>query len=173
MSAKYTSCVRQSRKREEKESRIINSHLGSSRHHQGVGVDGECISEMRNTESDVDYQRNAREYQEAKKLILELEELEKLKGEAAAATRVNDKTLDERKRDVVVARATKQRRPSGDAALSESSALIKESIDESAKGLTLNGSAHLAKLDLHATKTRILESIDHMLDTMNNTKVNI
>ncbi|XP_029157160.1 uncharacterized protein LOC114929691 isoform X2 [Nylanderia fulva] len=171
MSAKYASCVRQSRKREEKESRIINPHLRSSRY-QGVGGNGEYISEMRNTESDVDYQRNTREYQEARKLILEFEELERLKGETAAVTRVNednDKRLDGRKRDVV-ARATKQKRPSGDAASNESSALIKESIEESAKKLTLNGPAHLPKLDLHATKTRILESIDHMLDTMDNAK---
>ncbi|KMQ95076.1 hypothetical protein RF55_4729 [Lasius niger] len=168
VSAKYAPCVRQSRKREEKESRIINPHLGSSRRHQGVGGDGEYIAEMRNVESDVDCRRNARQYQEARKLVLELEELERLRmtGEATAATRVNEdeKRLDGRRHDVV-ARATKQKR-SGD----ESSALIKESIDGSAKKLALNGPAHLAKLDLHATKTRILESIDHMLDTMDDAK---
>jgi len=130
---------------------------------------------MRNLESDVDCRRNTREYQEARKLVLELEELERLKmradEEATAVTRVNedDKRLDRRRHDVI-ARTMKQRRSAGDAtAMTEPSALIKESIDGSAK--KLNGPTHLAKLDLHATKTGILESIDHMLGTMDNAKV--
>lgn len=91
-------------------------------------------------------------------------------GEATAVTRVNedDKKLDRRRHDVV-ARMTKQKRSGDAAATSEQSALIKESIDGSAK--KLNEPTHLAKLDLHATKTRILESIDHMLGTMDDVKV--
>lgn len=139
--------------------------------HQGVGGDGEYISEMRNMDSDVDCRRNARDYQEARKLVLELEELERLKmrADGEVVTRVNedDKRLDRRRHDVI-ARTTKQKRSAGDAtAVAEPSALIKESIDGSAK--KLNGPAH--KLDLHATKTRILESIDHMLGTMDDAKV--
>lgn len=139
--------------------------------HQGVGGDGEYISEMRNLESDVDC-RNTREYQEARKLVLELEELERLKMRAdeEAMTRINedDKRPDKRRHDVIA--RTKQKKSAGDAtAVTESPALIKESIDGSAK--KLNGPTHLAKLDLHVTKTRILESIDHMLNTMDNAKV--
>lgn len=169
---RYAPCVRQSRKREEKESRITNPHVGLKRH-QGIGGDGEYISEMKNMESDVDCRRNTRDYQDARKLVLEFEELERLKmrtdGEVTAVTRVNedDKRLD-RRRHNVIARTTKQKRSAGDAmATTEPSALIKESIDGSAK--KLNGPTH--KLDLHATKTRILESIDHMLGTMDDTKV--
>lgn len=172
VSAKYTPSVRQQRKREEKEPRIINPHLALKRH-QGISGDGEYISEMRNLESDVDCRRNTREYQEARKLVLELEELERLKmraDEEATMTRINedDKRLDRRRHDVI-ARTMKQKRSAGDAtAFTEPSALIKESIDGSTK--KLNGPTHLAKLDLHATKTRILESIDHMLGTMDNAK---
>ncbi|XP_072760038.1 uncharacterized protein [Anoplolepis gracilipes] len=173
VSTKYASRLRQ-KKREEKESRVTNPQLGS-RHHQGVGGDGEYIAEMRSIESDVDCRRNAHDYQEqTRKLVLELEELERLKmkgdGEATAVKRVNDdnRKLDRRKHDVVV-KTTKQKR-SGDGAVSSepSVLLIKESIDGSTK--KLNKPTHLANLDLHATKTRILESIDHILGTMDDTK---
>ncbi|KAM0730691.1 hypothetical protein ACS0PU_003020 [Formica fusca] len=169
VSTKYAPCIRQSKKREEKESHIINPHLGSKRY-QGVIGDGEYITEMRNIESDIDCRRNAREYQETRKLVLELERLKmRGDGEATAVTRVNEdgKKLDRRRHDVVT-RMTKQKRSGDAAATSEQSALIKESIDGSAK--KLNEPTHLAKLDLHATKTRILESIDHMLGTMDDVK---
>lgn len=154
---KYTPRVPQSRK-----SRVP----GPGPRHGYVG-DGEYVAETRN-ESDV-------ESQEMRKLVLDLEDLERLKrgdGEAMVTLSEDDKRLERRRPDV--ARTSKSRR-SGDLAsrcvASKSSTLIDQSINGPTKEFTLNGPAHLAKLDLHAAKTRILESIDRMLGTMDNAKV--
>lgn len=157
---KYSPRVLQSRK-----SRVLDP--GPRRRYVGIG-DGEYVAETRN-ESDVDSQ-------EMRKLVLGLEDLERLKrgdGEATVTISEDDKKLERRRPDV--ARMTKPRKP-GDVAsrcvASKSSALIGQSIRPT-KELVLNEPAHLMKLDLHATKTRILESIDHMLGTMGDTKVHI
>lgn len=139
---------------------------GPRRRYVGIG-DGEYVAETKN-ESDV-------ESQEMKKLVLGLEDLERLKRDDGEATiSEDDKRLERRRPDV--ARTAKSRK-SGDVAsryvASKSSTLINQSINKPTKELVLNGSAHLTKLDLHATKTRILESIDHMLGTMDDTKVHI
>jgi len=163
VSMKYTPRDRQSRK-----SRVPN--LGSRRHYG----DGEHIAEMRN-ESDNVQERNAREYEEMKKFVLGLEDFERLKrgdGETAATMSEDDKRIERRK--LHVTKAMKQKRSAGDAApygmMSKSSALIKESISKPQE-LVLEGPACLTKLDLSTTKSRILESIDHMLGTMDDTRV--
>lgn len=154
---KYTPRVLQSRK-----SRVPEP--GLRRRYVGIG-DGEYVAGTKN-ESDV-------ESQEMRKLVLGLEDLERLKrgdGEATVTMSEDDRRLERRRADV--ARTTKSRKP-GDVsrcAASKSSALIEQSINESAKNLVLSGSA---KLDLHAAKARLLESIDRMLGTMDEVKVYI
>lgn len=138
------------------------------RHHYG---DGEHLAEMRNESDDA---RNAREYEEMRRYVLGLEDLERLKrGDGEAATMSEDDKQIER-RKLHVAKAMKQKRSAGNAApygtMSKSSALIKESISKPQE-LVLEGPACLTKLDLNTTKSRILESIDHMLGTMDDTRV--
>lgn len=155
---KYTPHVLQSRK-------SCVPKPGSRRRYVGIG-DGEYVAGTKN-ESDI-------ESQEMRKLVLGLEDLERLKrggdGEATVTMSEDDRRLERQRPDV--ARTTKSRKP-GDAsrcAASKSSVLIEQSINEPAKNLVLNGSA---KLDLHAAKTRLLESIDRMLGTMDEVKVYI
>lgn len=136
-----------------------------------VGGDGEYVAETRNNNDD-DYRQNgARSYQEMRNLVLELEELERLKR-AEVATISNDKQRIERRG--LDARINRQKN-SGDAASyfvtsKPSYSLIKESIDKNAKDLALNGSAHFTKLD-KAAKNRVLESIDRMVGIMDDAKV--
>ncbi|XP_071626574.1 uncharacterized protein [Temnothorax longispinosus] len=159
-SMKYTPHVLQSRK-----SRVPDP--GRRRRYVGIG-DGEYIAEVRN-ESDV-------ESQEMRKLVLGLEDLERLKrgdGEATVTMSEDDKRLETRRRRPDVARTTRSRKP-GDVAsrcaASKSSALIEQSINGPTKESALDGPAHQTKLDLHTAKTRLLESIDRMLGTMDNAK---
>jgi len=157
---KYIPRVLQSRK-----SRVPDPE--SRRHYIGIG-DGEYVAETRN-ESDA-------ESQEIRNLVLGLEDLERLKrGDGEIVTISEDDKRLERRRPGNVARTSKSRKSEEVASCvaSKSSALIGQSIDKPTKELVLNGPAHLTKLDLHATKTRILESIDRMLGTMDDTKVHI
>ncbi|KYN34870.1 hypothetical protein ALC56_10838 [Trachymyrmex septentrionalis] len=152
VSVKYIPRAVQSRK-----SRVLDPELRCR--YVGIG-DGEYVAETKN-ESDV-------ESQEMRNLVLNLEDLEKLKrGDGGATISEDDKRLEKR-RPENVARMVKSRK-TGDAA-SKSSTLIGQSINRRTKELVLNEPERLAKLDLHATKTRILESIDRMLDTTDNTK---
>lgn len=154
---KYTPRVLQSRK-----SRVPES--GSRRCYVGIG-DGEYVAGTKN-ESDI-------ESQEMRKLVLGLEDLARLKrgdGEATVTMSEDDRRLERWRPDA--ARTTKSRK-SGDVsrcAASKSSMLIEQSINGPAKNLAFNGSA---KLDLHAAKARLLESIDRMLGTMDEVKVYI
>lgn len=141
----------------------------SRRRYVGIG-DGEYVAEMRN-ESDVSSQ-------EMRKHGLSLEDLERLKrgdGEATVMISEDDKRL-ERRRHGDFARTAKSKK-SGDVAsccvASKSSALIGQSISKPTKEFVLNGPTHLEKLELDAAKTRILESIDRMLGTMDDAKVHI
>ncbi|XP_011693242.1 PREDICTED: uncharacterized protein LOC105453195 isoform X2 [Wasmannia auropunctata] len=160
VSMKYIPHVLQSRK-----SRVLEPE--PRRRYVDVG-DGEYnVAEARH-ESDA-------ESQEMRNLVLGLEELDRLKrgdGEATATISEDDKRL-ERRRSGDVARTAKSRK-SADVApccvASKSSALIGQPINRPTKEFVLNGPAHLTKLDLHATKTRILESIDRMLGTMDDAK---
>lgn len=156
---KYIPRVLQSRK-----SRVLDSE--PRRCYVGIG-DGEYVAETRN-ESDV-------ESQEMRKLVLSLEDLGRLKrGDGEATVTISED--DKRRRPGDVARAAKSRK-FGEVAscciTGKSSALIGQSINRPTKELALNGPAHLTKLDLHATKTRILESIDRMLGTTDDAKVYI
>ncbi|XP_067210309.1 uncharacterized protein [Linepithema humile] len=164
VSMKYTPRERQSRKL-----RVPNP---GSRRHYG---DGEHIAELRNESDDV-RERNARECEEMRRFVLGLEDFERLKrgdGEAATTISEDEKRIERRK--LHVAKAMKQKRSAGDAApygtISKPSALIKESISKPQE-LVLEGPACLTKLDLNTTKSRILESIDHMLGTMDDTRNN-
>lgn len=154
---KYTPRVLQSRK-----SRVPDPGL----RHRYVGIgDGEYVAETRN-ESDV-------ESQEMRKLVLGLEDLERLKrGDAEETmTMSEDDKRHERRRSENVGRTAKSRKPGNVASrclASKSSALIDQSINEPTK--ELNESAHLTKLDLHSAKARILESIDRMLGTTDDAK---
>ncbi|XP_011864930.1 PREDICTED: uncharacterized protein LOC105560418 [Vollenhovia emeryi] len=133
---------------------------GPRRRYVGNG-DGDDVAVARN-ESDV----------ELEKLIMALPSLDHLErpkqgdGEATVTMSEDDKRLERRRADV--ARTAKSRKL-GDVASrcveSRSSALIDQSVNRSTRE-----SAHLTKLDLHAAKTRILESIDRMLGTMDNAK---
>lgn len=164
VSVKYEVSPRQSRK-----SRAPNPE---SRRHYG---DGECIAEMRNGGEDA-RERSARECEEMRKFVLRLDDLERLKrGDGEAATMSEDDKRIERRKLYAAMKAMKQKRSAtGDAApygtMSRSSALIKESISKP-QDLVLEGPACLTKLDLNTTKSRILESIDHMIGTMDETGV--
>ncbi|XP_028048080.1 uncharacterized protein LOC105836612 isoform X4 [Monomorium pharaonis] len=159
VSVKYTPRIVRTRK-----SRMPDP--GSRPRHVGIG-DGEYVAEARN-ESDV-------ESQEMRKLVLGLENLERLKqGDGEATVTMiseDDKRLEKQRPDV--ARTMKSRK-FGEAAsrcvTSKSSTLIGQSVNRPTKELVLNGPAHLTKLDLQATRTRILESIDRILDTKDDTK---
>jgi len=153
VSVKYIPRAVQSRK-----SRVLDPEL----RHRYIGIgDGEYVTETRN-ESDV-------ESQEMRNLVLNLEDLEKLKrGDGEATISEDDKKL-ERRRPENVTRMMKSRK-TGDAA-NKSSTLIGQSINRLTKELVLNEPECLAKLNLHTTKTRILESIDRMLGTTDDTKV--
>ncbi|XP_018402584.1 PREDICTED: uncharacterized protein LOC108779625 [Cyphomyrmex costatus] len=140
-----------------RKSRALDSE--PRRRYVGIG-DGEYVAETRN-ESDV-------ESQEVRSLVLSLEDLERLKrGNGEATVSEDDKKL-ERRRPENLARTVKSRK-TGDAG-SKSSTMIDQSINRLTKELVLNEPERLAKLDLHATKTRILESIDRMLGTTDDTK---
>lgn len=150
---KYIPRAVQSRK-----SRVLDPEL--RRRYVGIG-DGEYVTETKN-ESDV-------ESQEMRNFVLSLEDLERLKrGDGEATISEDDKRLERRKPENI-ARTVKSRK-TGDAA-SKSSTLIGQSINRLTKELVLNEPERLAKLDLHATKTRILESINCMLGTTDDTKV--
>jgi len=165
LSAKCTSHIRQSRK-----SHVPNPGL---RHHC-VGSYAEYIADMRN-ESDELRQNDCRmrDCQEMRKVVLEFEDERLKRGDVETATMSDD---DKRpgKRKLGIAKMTKQGKLN-DAipyrVTNKPSILIKESINEPAKEFALNTSAHLTKLDLSTTKTRILESIDHVLGTIDDTKV--
>ncbi|XP_012063500.1 PREDICTED: uncharacterized protein LOC105626813 [Atta cephalotes] len=152
VSVKYIPRAVQSRK-----SRVLDSEL----RHRYVGIgDGEYVAETRN-ESDV-------ESQEMRNLVLNLEDLERLKrGDGEATISEDDKKLEKRRPENVT-RMMKSRK-TGDAA-NKSSTLIGQSINRLTKELVLNEPECLAKLNLHTTKTRILESIDRMLGTTDDTK---
>lgn len=159
---KYTPRVLQSRK-----SRVPDP--GPRRRYAGIG-DGEYVAGTRN-ESDV-------ESQEMRKLVLGLEDLERLKrgdGEETMTVSEDDKR-HERRRSENIGRTAKSRKPGNVAPrylASKSSALIDQSVNEPTKELALDESARLTKLDLHTAKARILESIDRMLGTADDGKVHI
>lgn len=150
-------------------------NLGS-RHHC-IGGDAEYVAEMRN-ESDIELRQNdcrMRDCQEMRKIVLEFEDLERLKRGDGEVMMMNEDDRRAGKRKPDVARSTKQGKLSDAVSYrvtNKPSILNKESVSETAKEFALNASAHLTKLDLHTTKSRILESIDHVLGTMDDTKVN-
>jgi len=145
--------------------------------HHCVGGYAEYISEMRN-ESDVEFRQNdcrVRDCQEMRKVVLEFEDERLKRGDTEIGTIItSDDDKRPGKRKLGIAKITKQGKLN-DAVpyrvTNKPSMLIKESINEPAKEFALNTSAHLTKLDLSTTKTRILESIDHVLGTIDDTKV--
>lgn len=156
---KYTPRVLQSRK-----SRVLHPE----RRHRYVGVgDGEYIVETRN-ESDIESQE--------RKLVLSLENLERLKrGDGEETMSEDDKRLERRRSDIAKTSA-KSRKPGNVVSrctANKPSVPIDQSINEPTKELALNGPEHLTKLDLHTAKTRILESIDRMLGAVDDAKVHI
>ncbi|XP_020289856.1 uncharacterized protein LOC109857693 [Pseudomyrmex gracilis] len=179
-SARYVPRVRQFLSRKPRAS----SNLGTRQRRSNVvgGNEREYVSaDTRNNENnddDDDCRRNARDYQEMRKLVLELEELERLKRTDDVATTIaNDKSDKQRiERRGLDVRINRQKN-SGDAVSSyfvtttrPSYALIDESIDKTTKDLALDeGSARFTKAD-NAAKTRVLESIDRMVGIMDNAK---
>lgn len=139
------------------------SNLRSRRHY--IGGDGEYITEMRK-ESDIGCRQNERECQEMRESALEHENFKSLKHDKTVIIGEEDKRIEGRKLDVT--RAMKPKKPNDVPHCKPPSRLLEES--KPTQQLILN-EAHLAKLDLQATKSRILDSIDHMLSTADDAKV--
>lgn len=140
-------------------------HFGSR--HCCIGGDGEYIIK---NESDVDRQ-NKHECQEMRKVILGFQEYEKLKPDETVITADNNKRNERREIDIVKAMKSRNANNLLYYVTNKPSVLNKETANKPGKDIVFNCPAQLTKLNLHATKNRIIESIDHVLSTMDDTKV--
>ncbi|XP_019697467.1 uncharacterized protein LOC105184559 [Harpegnathos saltator] len=142
-------------------------NLESRRH--CIDRDNEYVTEMK-TENDVEHQLNAHRSQNIRKSDVIFEHLEKQNWHKEPIISESDERNEGQKFDI--RKVTKPKMLGCDPYCATSSKpfmLAKKSINKSME-IGPDEPAYAAKLDLYNTKYHILESIDHMLGTMDDTK---